>query len=67
MGKKGHHPQVAIAGIKFPLPWIFFFLAVLGLSCCIRAFSSCLERGLLFAAVRGLFIVVASPVAEHGL
>ena len=46
---------------------IFLFLAVLGLRCCARAFSSCGERGLLFVAVRGLLIVVASLVAEHGL
>ena len=44
-----------------------FILAVLGLSCCGRAFSSCGERGLLFIAVRGLLIAVASFVAEHGL
>ena len=42
-----------------------FFLAVLGLCCCVRAFSSCGEQGLLFIAVCGLLIVVASPVAEH--
>ena len=67
MGKKGHHPQAAIAGIKFPLPWISFFWAVLDLCCCTRASSSCLERGLLFVAVCGLLIAVASPVAEHRL
>ena len=39
----------------------------MGLRCCTRAFSSCSERGLLFIAVRGLLIVVASLVAEHGL
>ena len=44
----------------------FFFLAVLGLCCCARAFSSFGERGLLFVAVHGL-IVMASLVAEHGL
>ena len=45
-----------------------FFLAVLGLRCCARAFSSCSEeRGLLFDAVRRLLIAVASLVAEHGL
>ena len=42
------------------------FLAVLGLCCCARAFSSCGERGLLFA-VRGLLTAVASLAAEHGL
>ena len=30
-------------------------------------FSSCGERGLLFIAVHGLLIVVASLVVEHGL
>ena len=32
-----------------------------------RALSSCSELGLLFVAVRGLLIAVASLVAEHGL
>ena len=51
------------------LDLIFFFWggAALGLRCCARAFSSCGERGLLFAAVHKLLIAVASPVAEHGL
>ena len=44
---------------------LIYFLAVLGVRCCARAFSSCDERGLLFVAVRGLLIVVASLVAEH--
>ena len=44
-----------------------FFLAVLGLCCCAQAFSSCGERGLLFVAVCGLLMAVASLVAEHGL
>ena len=44
-----------------------FFLAVLGLRCCARAFSSCGERGLLFVAMHMLLIAVASLVAEHGL
>ena len=33
----------------------------------LRAFSTCGERGLLFVAVRGLLIEVASLVEEHGL
>ena len=45
----------------------FLFLAVLGLRCCARAFSSCSEWGLLFVAVLGLLMVAASVVAEHGL
>ena len=40
-------------------------MAALGLCCCMRAFSSCDEWGLLFAAVRGLLIAVTSLVAEH--
>ena len=47
--------------------FIYLFLAVLGLRCCTWALSSCGERGLLFAVVRGLLIAVASLVAEHGL
>ena len=44
-----------------------FFLAALGPHCCMLAFSSCGEQGLLFIAVRKLLIGVASLVAEHGL
>ena len=47
--------------------FIYLFLAALGLCCCTRAFSSCGERGLLFVAVHGLLIAVASLVVEHGL
>ena len=32
----------------FPLFFFFFFLAALGLRGCVRSFSSCGERGLLF-------------------
>ena len=42
-------------------------MAVLGLGGCARAFPSCGERGLLFVAVRGFLIAVASLVEEHGL
>ena len=50
--------------------FIFIYLsllAVLGLRCFARAFSSCGEWGLVFIELRGLLIVVASLVAEHGL
>ena len=47
--------------------FFFFFWVALGLQCCARAFSSCSEQGLLFVAVCGLLIEVASLVAEHGL
>ena len=47
--------------------FIYLFLAVLGLRCCGRAFSSRGERGLLFVVVPRLLIAVASLVAEYGL
>ena len=40
--------------------FIYLFLVALGLHCCTRAFSSCSERGLLFAVVHRLLIAVAS-------
>ena len=57
--------------LKFLFIYLFIFiclfLAALGLLCCARAFSSCGEWGLLFVAVSGLLIAVASLVVEHGL
>ena len=47
--------------------FIYFIFGALGLCCCVWAFSSCGEWGLLFIVVRGLLIAVASLVAEHGL
>ena len=47
--------------------FILFFLAVLGLRFCARAFPSCGKRGPLFTAVRGPPTAAASPVAEHRL
>ena len=47
--------------------FIYLFLAALCLRCCVRAFSSCGERELLFVGVCGVLIAVASLVAEHGL
>ena len=47
--------------------FIYLFLAAFGLHCCMRAFSSCGEWGLLFVVVCGLLIAVASLVAEHRL
>ena len=43
------------------------FLAALGLRCCLWAFSSCGEQGLLFVVVHRFLIAVASLVAEHEL
>ena len=60
--------------------FIYLFMAALGLRCCMRAFSSRSERGLLFVAVCGLLTAVAclccgarvlgtwaSVVVAHGL
>ena len=44
--------------IYFWLYWVFVT---------VRAFSSCREWGLVFIAMHGLFIVVASLVVEHRL
>ena len=51
----------------FIYKFIYLFVAVLGLHCCVRAFSSCGERGLLLVAVCRLLTAVASLVAEHRL
>ena len=47
--------------------YMYVCMAALGLHFSACAFSSCGERGLLFAAVHGLLIAVASLVVEHGL
>ena len=61
--------EIMIASFFFLsfFPIYLFILAALGLRCCARTFSSCGEQGLLFIAVRGLLIAVASLVAEHRL
>ena len=76
-GKGGHSgpmplktvcPNLGVFDEKiFGFFFFFFFLAALGLCCRTRAFSSCGEQGLLFVAVHGLLIAVASLVVEHGL
>ena len=61
-------PYLIFSNTSFFSSFIYLFiLAALGLYCCVQAFSSCSELGLLFVAVRGLLIAVASVVAEHGL
>ena len=47
--------------------FIFYFWLLLGVRCCMRAFSGCDEQGLPFVAVCRLLIAVASLVVEHGL
>ena len=41
--------------------------AILGLGCCVRAFSGCGEQGYSLVVMRSLFTAVASLVAEHRL
>ena len=53
--------------ILFLYKFIYLFLAALGLHCCMRAFSSCGERGLFFVVVCRLLIGVTSLGAEHRL
>ena len=53
--------------LNFIYLFIYLFLAVLDLRFCVRAFSSCGERGPLFIAVRGPLTIAASLVAEHRL
>ena len=47
--------------------FMYLFLAILDLHCCVLALSSCGELGPLSVAVPGLPVVVASLVVEHGL
>ena len=46
---------------------MYLFLAVLGVCCCIQAFSSCGEQRLVCVAMHRLLIEVASLVVEHRL
>ena len=56
--------------VTFKFPFFFKFylsLAALGLCCCVWAFSSCGERGLLFIVVHGLLTAVASRCRARAL
>ena len=52
--------SLSLAGLVALKNFFYLFMAVLGLHCCVWAFSSWDEPGLLFIAVRGLLLVVAS-------
>ena len=47
--------------------FFIFFMAVLGLHFCARAFSSCGKWGPLFIVVRRPLTIAASPILEHRL
>ena len=53
--------------LKNLIKLVNLFTAAVGPCCCVGAFSSCSERGLLVTAVHSLLIVVISLVAERGL
>ena len=62
--------QVLSSRLTFFFKFIYFiylFLAALGLCCYTQAFSSCGEWGLLFIAVHGLLIAVASRFRARAL
>ena len=58
---------MCVLGVGAVYSFIYLFLAVLGLHCCVGLFSSCREWELLSVAVCGLLIAVASLSAEHKL
>ena len=58
--------QLKINVIKQYL-FIYIVLAVLGLHCCMQAFSSCSNWELLFIEVHKLLIAVTSLAMEHRL
>ena len=47
--------------------YLFYIIGFAGLCCCVRAFSSCSEWGLLFVVEHGFLIMVASLGVEHRL
>ena len=46
--------------------FMYLFLVVLGLHCCMRAFSRCGEWGLLFIVVHG-FLTAVTSLVDHRL
>ena len=62
---KSHPSSESVRSLPPPGFFCFIFLAASGLCCCVQVFTSCSEQGLLFAAVPGLLIAVASLVVEH--
>ena len=53
--------------LSFLKNFIYLFLMVPSLHCCMGTFSSCSEQGYSLVGVHGLPTVVASLVAEQGL
>ena len=64
---KSSLPQFPSDPLQLVILPIFFFLVATVLHRFVCAFSSCTEQGLIFTAVHGLLIVVASAAVEHKL
>ena len=60
--------QFSISYFKKKIERIVFFLfgGLLGLCCCVQAFSSCSEQGMVFVVVSRLLIAVSSLAVEDG-
>ena len=66
-GEPGGLPSMASHRVGHDRSDLAAAAAVLGLVCCMRAFSGCGERGYSLVVMRSLFTAVASLVAEHRL
>ena len=53
--------------LHIPFFFFFFLVVALGLRCCVQAFSSCGEWGLLFVVMHRPLIMVIYFIADHGL
>ena len=60
-------PDMAVTKYEIDIDFSNVIYGVPALRCCAWAFSSCDKWGSSLVAVCGLFIVVASVVAEHRL
>ena len=58
------HPTKVTPSYSF---FFFFLVGALGLHCCVQAFSSCGEWGLLFVVMHRPLIMVISFIADRGL
>lgn len=66
LGKTSHKTPLMPFFLK-DLFTSFYLFGCVGLRCCVQAFSGCNKLGLLFAEMRWLLTVVASPLLEHRL
>ena len=67
MGGSVNNAMVPQSAISFFSSFIYLFLAVLGLRCCMGFSLVAASRGYSLVTVRGLLIVAAFLVVEHTL